>query len=151
MNRVFLMIVALAVGTLIASSVQSAEQMGTKLPEPDNARMETWVKYRLVLSNYEYVLDKKGADTWDLYDGSKTFKGDCEDFAFAMQHIVRAGSVFPAMSHDGANSKYVPDHAVFVYAGMVWELNGDVLNIGLYQARYAQIMWHLGDMTPDFK
>jgi len=156
MNRVFLMFVALAVGTLITSSalaepVQEEKQMGTKIAKPRDARIETWIKYQTVLSNYKYVLDEEGMDTWSLYDGTKTFRGDCEDFAFAMQALVGAGSVFPAMTHTGANGNYIPDHVVFVYAGMVWELNGEVMNIAKYQAKYAQILWYMGDVTPDMK
>jgi hypothetical protein len=151
MNRVFLMIVAVAVGTLISASVLAKDkQMGTLIPEKASYRMDTYQKYQIVLSNFEYVLDE-GVDNWRLLDGTKPFKGDCEDFAFAMQHLVAAGSVFAAMTHGGVNPGFVPDHAVFIYAGVVWDLNGDALGIAEYQAKYAQIMWRFGDMTPDLK
>jgi hypothetical protein len=158
-NKIFIGIIAVAFTSLLAVSLAKAEeaveevpvQMGTKLVELENSRMDTYVKYQQVLSNYEYVLDAVDTDTWDVYDGSKLFKGDCEDFAFTMQAMVGAGSVFPAMSHQGANSSYIPDHAVFVYAGMVWELDGRVLNIARYQATIAQILWNMGDITPDYR
>jgi hypothetical protein len=150
MSRVFLMIVALAVGVLLASSVLAeSRQMGTIVPEKANYRMDAYAKYQIVLSNYEYVEDE--SDDWRILDGTKPFKGDCEDFAFTMQHLVGAGSVFAAMTHDGANSYFTPDHAVFIYAGLVWDLHGDVLSIAQYQAKYAQIMWRYGDMTPELK
>jgi hypothetical protein len=153
MNRFIILMAAFAFAMLMTASVMSEEvqlkQTGTLLTEPINARLETWHKYQLVMSNYEYVLDE--TDDWRLIDGSKPFSGDCEDFAFAMQAIVGAGSVYPAMSHAGANPSYLPDHAVFVYAGMVWELNGTVLDIARYQAQYAQILWEMGDITPELR
>ena len=150
MDRIFLMMVALAVGVLISFSVLASEQMGTPIPEKESYRIDTYKKYQIVLSNYEYVLDE-GTDNWRLLDGTKPFKGDCEDFAFAMQHLVGAGSVFPALTHTAARTQYDPDHAVFIYAGMVWDLHGDVLGLAAYQAKYARIIWRYGDMTPELK
>lgn len=153
-HRIFYGIAAVAFGALIIQSAQSVElpvQMGTKLVEPINSRRETLAKYKVVISNYEYVLDEEGNDTWDLYDGTKTFKGDCEDFAFTLQAVVGAGSVHWVMTHADVNSNYVPNHVVFIYAGRVWELNGEVYDIANYQAKVGQILWDLGDISPEWK
>ncbi len=48
--------------------------------------------YNLALSNFEYVSDMnqwRVQDRWTrTYDLQKHFIGDCEDFAFSMQHAI---------------------------------------------------------------
>ncbi len=153
-NKVFLVIAAMAFGSLVGHSVHSAEQGGVKLPEPVNARMETWAIHRAVYKNFTYKLDKEGEDTWDVYDGNFKFVGDCEDFAFTMQRIVGAGSVFPAYlssEDDVEGTRIVSNHAIFIYAGMVWDMDGKSYNIPRYEQNGRQILFRWGDKTPELK
>ncbi len=67
---------------------------GVVLPE-HNYKLDVMEKYILAVDNYTYVLDEEGTDVWTVYDGRVKFTGDCEDFAFTMQRMVGAGSVYP--------------------------------------------------------
>jgi hypothetical protein len=138
-------------GEVTFGEVVEVKQGGVRLQKSENTRMDVWKIYNEVVEHYEYVYDDPKNDTWDLYDARYSFKGDCEDFAFSLQRLIGAGVVMSAMSHESANPSFTPDHAVFVYAGMVWELNGHAVNIARYQAKYAQILWHRGDLTPEMK
>jgi hypothetical protein len=148
MNRVFFIISAFALGCLISVSVMAEDkQTGVLLEEPVNARVETFGIFSAVFNNYKYVLDADGGDDWRLVDGSQPFSGDCEDFAFAMQHMVGAGSVYGVLRHNTMDL----DHAVYVYAGIVWDLDGTALTLKQYEKERGLIMYRLGDFTPDLK
>lgn len=153
MSKIFLMMVALAVGALLSASVYSAEQGGTLLEEPQNALRETQVKHMTAFLNFTYILDgdNPSGDTWNVYDGYKKFAGDCEDFAFTLQRMVGAGNVHYVMTYDSANIGLIPDHAVFIHSGVVWELNGQAYLLVDYQAQVGRILWHYGDITPELK
>jgi hypothetical protein len=145
MNRFYKIVVALAVVTLLFSFGSKAE--GVLLPEPSNARQETFIKYVSLIKNYTYVSDPEGTDTWSLYDGTKPFKGDCEDFAFTMQYQVGAGSVYGVYRYGTG----LVDHAVFVYAGMVWELDGLAYTLNAYHRDVGVVMYAVGDYTPELR
>lgn len=132
---------------LIFTAPADAKQGGFLLEEPKNARMETYLTYREVFKNYTYELDAKGTDTWAVYDGTKKFVGDCEDFAFTVQNIIGRGSVYKAYLNVG--EEVMVNHAVFVYAGMVWELDGIPKNIQRYEAAGNIIFFRMGDITPE--
>jgi len=154
-NKIFIGLAVVALSALLMRTASAEEvQGGVKLPEPINARMETWRTHRAVYDNYTYVLDEEGKDTWDVYDGTKEFKGDCEDFAFTMQAIVGKGSVYKAYLPQGdevEGQMVFPNHAVFIYAGIVYELNGSSFNIRRYEQDGVHIFFRLGDITPEVR
>ena len=154
--RIFFGSIAIAL-LLIFTDPAEAKQGGVLLPEPVNARMETWRTHREVYKKFTYELDHPTdlrVDTWNVYDGNFPFVGDCEDFAFTMQRMIGAGSVYFAYLPDGTEvegQKILPNHAVFIYAGMVWELNGMAINIQRYESQGLYIFFRYGDITPELK
>lgn len=155
--RTFFATLAIAALLIVAAPYVHAKQGGVKLAKTENSRMDTWVIHQDVMTRYTYELDHPtdpNIDTWDVYDGNFPFAGDCEDFAFTMQAMIGAGSVYAAYLPD---ENYVegelmtPNHQVFVYAGMVWELNGMALNIQRYEQDGRMIYFRFGDLTPELK
>ena len=154
-NFIKALFTGITIALLLAVTLPAdAKQGGVVLSEPINARMETWRTHREVYDNFTYELDAEGTDTWAVYDGNFPFVGDCEDFAFTMQRIVGAGSVYPvhlAAPDFKEGDRVVSNHAVFVYAGMVWELNGSSLNIARYEETFGTILFRWGDKTPELR
>lgn len=153
-KRMLLAIAVISAILIMSGGYAEAKQGGLLIVEPINARMETYIVHRKVFKNYTYELDAEGTDTWQVYDGSRPFVGDCEDFAFTMQYIIGKGSVYPAYLPTGEEVEgetVYPNHAVFVYAGMVWELDGSTLNIQRYEQNDRHIFFRMGDITPELK
>jgi hypothetical protein len=138
-------ILSLILLSCVSSVVRAEEQTGVLLPEPVNVRTETFEKFQTVIDNFTYVDDEVGNDTWRLIDGTQPFKGDCEDFAFALQHMVGAGSVYSVYRYDTSEV----DHAVFVHGGMVWDLDGIGMPLAAFEVQRGQVMFRLGDFSPE--
>jgi hypothetical protein len=138
-------ILSLIMLSCVSSVVRAEGQTGVLLPEPVNVRTETFEKFQTVIDNFTYVDDEVGNDTWRLIDGTQPFKGDCEDFAFALQHMVGAGSVYSVYRYDTSEV----DHAVFVHGGMVWDLDGIGMPLAAFEVQRGQVMFRLGDFSPE--
>jgi hypothetical protein len=136
-------ILSLIMLSCVSSVVRAEEQTGVLLPEPVNVRTETFGIFQDVFSNYTHVDDV--GDTWRLIDGSQPFKGDCEDFAFAVQYMVGAGSVYSVYRYSTGQV----DHAVFVHGGMVWDNDGIGMPVDSYEVQRGQVMFRLGDFSPE--
>ena len=151
--RTFFAAIAIAL-LLNVTAPANAKQGGVLLGEVENTRMDVWKVHNAVTKNFTYELDEDGKDTWQVYDGAFKFVGDCEDFAFTMQRIVGAGSVFMAVLPTGnveEDAEGRPNHAVFVYAGIVWELDGSSLRIERYEQGGRKIFFRAGDITPELR
>ena len=149
MNRFFIVITVLAGLSLIFASATSRadEQGGVLIEERTSYREYALERYVEVYHNYTYELDEEGTDTWSLYDGTKPFKGDCEDFAFTLQHQVGAGSVYSVFRYSTGEI----DHAVFVHLGLVWDLDGVVFELGAYADKRGRIQYELGSFSPELR
>ena len=150
--RTFLFMVTV-VGLIILTAPVEAKQGGVALPRvaADDV-MDTYFVHLLVLGNFTYEMDAEGTDTWKVYNGRLPFTGDCEDFAFTMQRVVGAGSVYKAYlsdAEDAEGTQPTPNHAVYVYGGLVWELEGTILSIADYEKLGHHIFFRTGDITPD--
>jgi hypothetical protein len=139
------MVLSLILLSCVAQVARADEQTGVLLPEPVDVRVDTLEKFSIVVNNYTYVADAVGTDTWRLIDGTQPFKGDCEDFAFAMQHLVGAGSVYSVYRYSTGDV----DHAVFVHGGSVWDLDGIAMPVASYELQRGHVMFRLGDFSPE--
>jgi hypothetical protein len=137
------MVLSLLVVSCFSNYATAAEQTGVLMEEPVNVREETFLKYQEAFGNFTYVEDV--GDTWRLLDGTQPFAGDCEDFAFALQAMVGAGSVYSVYRYKTS----AVDHAVFVHAGVVWDNGGVGVVLRKYEALYGHVMFRLGDYSPE--
>ncbi len=120
-----------------------------KLPEVKLPRIRALRMHLEAIRNFTYKEDAPGGDVWDVFDISKPFVGDCEDFAFSMQRAVGAGSVYLVLTKD-ADPDVLADHAVFVFGGVVWDME-DNYTIRGYEALGHRILFRVGDATPEIK
>lgn len=107
--------------------------------------------YKKVLSNFTYIKDTEGEDNWNVYDGNFPFAGDCEDFAFTLQYMVKAGSVFLAYLNFDHDTPYdgsqEANHAIFAYDGWYWDLSGKVYDLEYFEKAGHKIFLRFGDVT----
>ena len=84
------------------------------------------------MSNFTYVADV--GDSWDRYDPSKPFSGDCEDFAFSLQTVID-GDVYRVKLNTGTY------HAVILKDGIVYDnLYNHPKPVSLYPAEFINVM-----------
>lgn len=124
------------------------------IPKSESTVKDVFEIHDAVFANYTYKLDPEGSDVWTIFDTTKPFEGDCEDFAFSLQRAVGAGSVYVVYLYQDDEVDYTvekPNHAVFIYMGIVWELDGTTHKASDYEIKYGKIFYSFGDIAPDWK
>ncbi len=94
------------------------------------------------VANFTYV--DEAVDSWNVYNVQNKFYGDCDDFALSMKAAVGAGAVFYANTSEG----YA--HAIFVYKGMVWDMDGVMKGTDQFMRDGGRIHWDK-EMTAEMK
>lgn len=168
MNKTVFSILLIAFGALLLFSLSGCKITpdttelilieNVKFQKIESTRMDVHWAHKRMMKNYTHKLDPEGEDVWDLFDGNYPFQGDCEDFAFAMQKLVGAGSVYLVANYsdpkviEALKSREITiNHAVFIYAGIAWELDGTQYSIEMYEKYVGKIWFRLGDVTPELR
>lgn len=80
----------------------------------------------ILYSNFTFK--KEAIDSWDIYPIDKPVEGDCDDFAFSLQHSLGYGFVYLV---DTKNDNKA-DHVVYVTGGYVFENDGNIYSVQEY-------------------
>lgn len=138
---------------IAASSFKANAAGGVVIPLPaEKTRVTTLALYKIALRNFTYESEPEGEDTWITYDGNFPFVGDCEDFAFSLQRMVGAGSVFIAyLDVKGVpyNGSQKGNHAIFSYNGWYWDLSGKIYDLEHFLKKGNHIFFDIGDINID--
>lgn len=149
--KVFFAFIAIAL-LLSVTAPAHATNSDKRLHEDPKLRFTVLALHQTTVKNFTYKEDPAGTDDWAVYDAIKPFAGDCEDFAFSLQRLIGAGSVFLAYNVEGGEidgQRIYPNHAVYIYAGLVWMMNGQVIAVRKYMVDGRHIFFQYGDITPE--